>query len=83
MDSGACAKWRICDAQVRLHLIERMVEPRPSEGLQNADPEGYEQLRRLPAFIFMRARKADSGSGREYRGSGFGREGCVTQLEGF
>jgi hypothetical protein len=39
-------------------VIERIVEPRPSEALRNADPEGYEQLRRLPAFIFMRARKA-------------------------
>jgi DNA-binding winged helix-turn-helix (wHTH) protein len=39
-------------------VIERIVEPRPSEALRNADPEGYEQLCRLPAFIFMRARKA-------------------------
>lgn len=39
-------------------VIERIVEPRPSEALRNADPEGYAQLCRLPAFIFMRARKA-------------------------
>jgi SAM-dependent methyltransferase len=37
--------------------IERIVEPRPSEALKEADPKGYEQLSRLPAFIFMRARK--------------------------
>jgi 2-polyprenyl-3-methyl-5-hydroxy-6-metoxy-1,4-benzoquinol methylase len=39
-------------------VIERIVEPRPSEAFRNADPKGYEQLCRLPAFIFMRARKA-------------------------
>jgi SAM-dependent methyltransferase len=38
-------------------LIERMVEPRPSEELRRADPEGYRQLSRLPAFLFVRARK--------------------------
>jgi hypothetical protein len=37
----ASAKWRIYNAQVRPHLIERIVEPRPSEELRN-DPESYE-----------------------------------------
>jgi SAM-dependent methyltransferase len=31
-------------------VIERIVEPSPSEALQNADPESFELLRRLPAF---------------------------------
>jgi hypothetical protein len=39
--SRACGKWRIYDAQVRPHLIERNVEPRPSEEPRNADPGGY------------------------------------------
>jgi SAM-dependent methyltransferase len=38
-------------------VIERIVEPRPSEKLQSADPKGYERLSRLPAFLFIRARK--------------------------
>jgi SAM-dependent methyltransferase len=38
-------------------VIERIVEPRPSEELRLVDPKGYEQLRRLPAFLFLRARK--------------------------
>jgi SAM-dependent methyltransferase len=42
-------------------VIERIVEPRPSEALRNADAEGYRQLCLLPAFIFMRARKAVPG----------------------
>jgi SAM-dependent methyltransferase len=38
-------------------VIERISEPSPSEALQAKDPEGFEQLNRLPAFIFFRARK--------------------------
>ena len=38
-------------------VIERIVEPRPSEALRSADPKGYEQLSRLPGFLFVRARK--------------------------
>jgi SAM-dependent methyltransferase len=38
-------------------VIERIVEPRPSEKLRSADPKGYERLSRLPAFLFVRARK--------------------------
>ncbi len=40
-------------------LIERMSEPSPSEALKNQDPQGYEQLSRVPAFIFVRARKGE------------------------
>jgi hypothetical protein len=40
-------------------LIERMSEPTPSEALKSRDPLGYEQLSRVPAFIFVRARKAE------------------------
>ena len=39
-------------------LIERVSEPDPSEALRSRDPQGYAQLSRVPAFIFMRARKA-------------------------
>jgi SAM-dependent methyltransferase len=38
-------------------LIERICEPDPSEALKRRDPEGYDRLCRLPAFIFVRARK--------------------------
>ena len=38
-------------------LIERICEPDPSEALWQEDPKGYDRLRRLPAFIFVRARK--------------------------
>jgi SAM-dependent methyltransferase len=38
-------------------VIERMCEPTPSEKLKLEDPEGYDRLCRLPAFIFVRARK--------------------------
>ncbi|MGY8661626.1 methyltransferase domain-containing protein [Bradyrhizobium sp. UFLA05-109] len=38
-------------------VIERISEPTPSEALKAIDPKGYERLRRLPAFIFVRARK--------------------------
>jgi SAM-dependent methyltransferase len=38
-------------------VIERMCEPKPDEAFKQADPKGYEHLRRLPAFLFIRARK--------------------------
>ena len=38
--------------------IERMSEPTPDEALKKRDPRGYEQLSRVPAFIFVRARKS-------------------------
>jgi SAM-dependent methyltransferase len=38
-------------------VIERICEPSPSEALKIRDPEGYDQLCRVPAFIFVRARK--------------------------
>lgn len=38
-------------------VIERISEPTPSEALKTIDPKGYERLCRLPAFIFVRARK--------------------------
>jgi SAM-dependent methyltransferase len=38
-------------------VIERISEPTPSEALKTKDPKGYELLCRLPAFIFVRARK--------------------------
>lgn len=41
-------------------VIERMCEPTPSEELKLQDPKGYDRLCRLPAFIFMRARKGIS-----------------------
>jgi hypothetical protein len=50
-------------------LIERLVGPRLNNALQRAAPNGCEQLRRLPAFIFMRARKASADETGRYRGS--------------
>jgi len=38
-------------------VIERISEPTPSEALKTKDPKGYDLLCRLPAFIFIRARK--------------------------
>ena len=38
-------------------VIERISEPTPSEALKTKDPKGYDLLCRLPAFIFVRARK--------------------------
>jgi SAM-dependent methyltransferase len=39
-------------------VIERICEPTPSEAFKARDPKGYDQLCRVPAFIFVRARKA-------------------------
>jgi len=38
-------------------VIERILEPDPAAALAEADPKGYERLCRLPAFLFVRARK--------------------------
>ena len=38
-------------------VIERICEPTPSEALKISDPEEFDQLCRVPAFIFVRARK--------------------------
>jgi SAM-dependent methyltransferase len=38
-------------------VIERISEPSPSEALKTKDSDGYELLCRLPACIFVRARK--------------------------
>jgi hypothetical protein len=38
-------------------VIERIREPTPSEALKTKDHKGYDLLCRLPAFIFVRARK--------------------------
>jgi SAM-dependent methyltransferase len=37
-------------------VIERISEPTPGEALKAKDPKVYDLLRRLPAFIFVRAR---------------------------
>jgi len=41
-------------------VIERICEPTPGEELKLKDPKGYDRLCRLPAFIFVRARKGIS-----------------------
>jgi SAM-dependent methyltransferase len=38
-------------------VIERISEPTPSEALKLKDPEGFDRLQRVPAFLFVRARK--------------------------
>jgi SAM-dependent methyltransferase len=43
-------------------VIERMCEPSPSDTLKVKDPRGYERLSRVPAFLFVRARKLPTGS---------------------
>jgi SAM-dependent methyltransferase/predicted kinase/GNAT superfamily N-acetyltransferase len=43
-------------------VIERMCEPSPSDTLKVKDPRGYERLSRVPAFLFVRARKLSTGS---------------------
>jgi ubiquinone/menaquinone biosynthesis C-methylase UbiE len=39
-------------------VLEELSEPTPSEALRQKDPRGYDRLIELPAFIFVRARKA-------------------------
>jgi SAM-dependent methyltransferase len=38
-------------------VIERLVEPLPTEEFRRADPENYERLMAQPAFVCLRARK--------------------------
>lgn len=38
-------------------LVERLLEPQPTDGFQQADPKGYDKVRLSPIFIMMRARK--------------------------
>ena len=38
-------------------VIERISEPIPSEAFKAKDPKSYDLLCRVPAFIFVRARK--------------------------
>jgi SAM-dependent methyltransferase len=40
-------------------LIERINEPTPTEAFKSRDLRGYDQLSRIPAFIFIRARKGE------------------------
>ena len=51
----------LCDLTEPLNeagfVIERIREPAPSEELKLQTPKGYDRLCRLPAFIFVRARK--------------------------
>ena len=42
-------------------VIERICEPSPSDTLKVRDPGGYDRLSRLPAFLFVRARKPPAG----------------------
>ncbi|HEX8691634.1 MAG TPA: class I SAM-dependent methyltransferase [Longimicrobium sp.] len=39
-------------------VVERLVEPRPTEEFRRAYPEGYEKLLRNPWFLVIRARRA-------------------------
>lgn len=39
-------------------IIEKLLEPMPTEQFKLADPEGYAKLTRVPQFLFIRARKA-------------------------
>jgi hypothetical protein len=43
-------------------VIERISEPTPSEAFKLADPEGFDRLQRVPAFLFVRARKLSAGN---------------------
>ncbi len=38
-------------------VVERISEPNPSETLKLKSPKAYDQLSRVPAFIFVRARR--------------------------
>jgi hypothetical protein len=51
----ALARFHRARAQAEF-VIEPICEPELSEALKAADPEGYERLRRFPAFVSVRAR---------------------------
>jgi SAM-dependent methyltransferase len=38
-------------------VVERLIEPLPTEEFRQADPKDYDKLRRFPAFLCIRARK--------------------------
>jgi len=38
-------------------MLERLIEPRPTEEFRQADPEEYDKLMREPGFLCIRARK--------------------------
>jgi hypothetical protein len=38
-------------------VIERILEPKPTEEFRKADPEEYEELMRQPVFLCIRSRK--------------------------
>jgi len=42
-------------------VIERICEPSPNDALKVRDPRGYDRLSRVPAFLFVRARKLPAG----------------------
>ena len=42
-------------------VIERLVEPLPTETFKQADLKGYNQLMQMPAFVCIRARKDTRG----------------------
>jgi SAM-dependent methyltransferase len=44
-------------------VIERLVEPQPTEEFRRVHPEGYERLTQNPWFLIVRARKKDESSG--------------------
>jgi SAM-dependent methyltransferase len=41
-------------------VLERILEPLPTDEFKAADPEGYEKLQRFPGFICFRARKGEA-----------------------
>ena len=43
--------------------VVRVLEPRPTDAFRLADPERYERLCRHPAFICVKARRAEEGKG--------------------
>jgi SAM-dependent methyltransferase len=39
-------------------IVERLLEPRPTEAFRDADPKNWERLMMRPIFVMIRARKA-------------------------
>ena len=40
-------------------IIERILEPQPTEDFKHANPKGYERHTKHPLFLVIRARKKD------------------------
>jgi hypothetical protein len=38
-------------------VLERLLEPTPTQQFERADPENYEKLSRMPGFLCVRATK--------------------------